>query len=373
MSELIISATAANNFRQRLLGGACIVVMLGVIALPAQAEDKPTVWIELGGQLERVDGGQEAYIPPFLSPPLPFMTVSPGSAERAPRYSFGGEGKVSFEPAGSDWSVVAAVRFGRSNNKRHTHETQYVKRPPSNIFGELHYTVPTRSDFSDIVSKTQQSHLIADFQVGKDVGFGLFGRGGSSQLHAGIRFAQFTSKSNATIHAMPDLQYYGYRDFPSLNIYFPAARFHNKNATGTADRSFSGLGPSVSWDASASIAGDPEAGEVTFDWGLNAAVLFGRQKARGEHHTSTVYGHKYYVSYVVPQTETTIPHSRKKSVVVPNVGGFAGLSLKFANAKVSMGYRADFFFGALDGGIDARKTYDRNFYGPFATISIGLP
>jgi len=59
-------------------------------------------------------------------------------------------------------------------------------------------------------------------------------------------------------------------------------------------------------------------------------------------------------------------------VIVPNIGGFAGLSLRFPNAKVSFGYRADAFFGAMDGGIDARKTYDRDFYGPFATISIGL-
>jgi hypothetical protein len=63
---------------------------------------------------------------------------------------------------------------------------------------------------------------------------------------------------------------------------------------------------------------------------------------------------------------------RSRSVIVPNVGGFAGLSYRYSNAKLSLGYRADFFFGAMDGGIDTRKTYDRNFYGPFATISVGL-
>jgi hypothetical protein len=54
------------------------------------------------------------------------------------------------------------------------------------------------------------------------------------------------------------------------------------------------------------------------------------------------------------------------------VGGFAGVSFRYSRAKLSLGYRADFFFGAMDGGIDTRATYDRNFYGPFATISIGL-
>ena len=36
------------------------------------------------------------------------------------------------------------------------------------------------------------------------------------------------------------------------------------------------------------------------------------------------------------------------------------------------GALADFFFGAMDGGIDTRKTEDEKFYGPFATISLGL-
>jgi len=39
---------------------------------------------------------------------------------------------------------------------------------------------------------------------------------------------------------------------------------------------------------------------------------------------------------------------------------------------VSFGYRADFFFGAVDEGIDARHTKNLGFDGPFTTISIGL-
>jgi hypothetical protein len=58
--------------------------------------------------------------------------------------------------------------------------------------------------------------------------------------------------------------------------------------------------------------------------------------------------------------------------VVPNVGGFAGVSLQRGAAKVSLGYRVDFFFGAMDGGIDTTKSENRGFYGPFANISIGF-
>jgi hypothetical protein len=39
---------------------------------------------------------------------------------------------------------------------------------------------------------------------------------------------------------------------------------------------------------------------------------------------------------------------------------------------VSLGYRADFFFNIMDGGIDTRKGEDRAIHGPFAKISVGL-
>ena len=48
------------------------------------------------------------------------------------------------------------------------------------------------------------------------------------------------------------------------------------------------------------------------------------------------------------------------------------MSFKYNNAKVSFGYRADEFFGAMDGGIDARKSENVGFFGPLRNLSIGL-
>jgi len=42
------------------------------------------------------------------------------------------------------------------------------------------------------------------------------------------------------------------------------------------------------------------------------------------------------------------------------------------SAKVSFGYRADVFFGVIDGGLATRSTFNRGFYGPFAQVSIGI-
>jgi hypothetical protein len=107
-------------------------------------------------------------------------------------------------------------------------------------------------------------------------------------------------------------------------------------------------------------------------------VLFGKQKVRVQHQATGWYqtGGFFDFSNIPPRQIVYQPGlvslARKKSVTVPNIGGFAGISFKYDAAKVSFGYKADFFFGAIDGGIDARKTYDRNFYGPYASISIGL-
>jgi hypothetical protein len=68
--------------------------------------------------------------------------------------------------------------------------------------------------------------------------------------------------------------------------------------------------------------------------------------------------------------ETSITRSR--SAVVPNLGGYLGASARYNNARISLGYRADFFFNAMDGGQDTAKKYNRGFYGPYLNVSLGL-
>jgi hypothetical protein len=96
-----------------------------------------------------------------------------------------------------------------------------------------------------------------------------------------------------------------------------------------------------------------------------------RQKANNTHNSTIRYfrgGGAGQTLYVQPP----VTHSRSHMVTIPNIGGFAGLSYRFPNAKISAGYRADFFFGAKDSGLETRSTTDVGFHGPYATISIGL-
>jgi hypothetical protein len=63
---------------------------------------------------------------------------------------------------------------------------------------------------------------------------------------------------------------------------------------------------------------------------------------------------------------------RSRTVTVPNIGGYLGASMRYHNGKVSLGYRADTFFDAMDGGEQTAKSYNRGFYGPYLNVSLGL-
>jgi len=379
MSELINQERSQTNFRRTLLSEVSVLALLGAICAAPNAmaasddADRPTVWIELGTQLERADTAQTIFAPDFFdlasSADLGVMT----DAQRPSRYSIGGEGKISFEPEGTNWVFSAAVRYGRSNSARHLHhETPGLPIEYFTAFGRqfLQYT-PAAREFGDGQSTARESHLILDFLAGKDVGLGLFGSQGHATIKAGVRFAQFVSKSDTTLHARPvNLPTAKYSE-GKYNVYIQ----HHRTYTAVlhAERSTHALGPSISWDASSVLAGSDNGAQVSLDWGVNAAVLFGRQRVKTHHQTNGVYRTGQTAGYVISSYAYNGPNrSRSRTVTIPNVGGFAGLSVHFPNAKVSLGYRADFFFNAVDNGIDTAKSQTIGYYGPFANISIGL-
>ena len=369
MSELTIVNVHAS-VKMHLLASASALAVLALTTsfdrAWAEDADHPTVWIDLGGQLEAMQGTSGTFSAPFMSPetiPDVYGDQTFAWKQKPPRFSFGGEGKIVFQPQGADWIFAAAVRFGRSNGTKHTH---YQGPPVYGTFSTGFVLPLNAAAFSDSLNSQKQSHAIIDFSAGRDVGIGKFGRSGGSTIDIGVRAAQFSSKTETTIVGRPEVQVADTGKYATFNNYI---------LEGHANRSFHGVGPSLAWNASAALLGNSEAGEVTVDWGINGAVLFGRQKAQVEHSTSA-----YNFNGNIPRRRgQTVPlythlHStaRSRSVTVPNLGGFAGVSMRKANAKVSLGYRADFFFGAMDTGIDARRTSDLGFHGPFATISIGL-
>jgi hypothetical protein len=336
------------------------------------------VWIELGGQLEANEGLASSFTAPFLTAISPTPEPYRGDifAQKPTRYSIGLEGSISVQPKDSEWKLSVGVRYGRSHTTKHTHHQTTVPTTTKSVCFYstycLSYTNKLQGDkVADNRFKYRESHLILDFQAGKDIGIGLFGKANTS-LSAGIRFAQFSSKSSVDLYGRPDIG----RVFPTYFHLIARPTFTEYFLDARAERSFTGAGPSISWNGTATIVGNSTEGELALDWGANAALLFGRQKAKTYHQT-----HAYrlitppggsYPLYGAFYTRVPKSSTRSRSVVIPNLGGFAGLSVKYPNAKFALGYRVDTFFGATDTGIDARKSSNVTFRGPFASISIGL-
>jgi iron complex outermembrane receptor protein len=383
---------------------------------------KPPVWIELGGQLSILGDSQQAYSPPFLADVTEPGQLKALEDQKPPLYGLDEEAKLSWQPDGSDFVFSAAIKYGRSSANRHDHQqtpNADVAVPPYTIIG-LHSLFghpfggwslyPSKHvKFADDLSQKSERHAILDFLVGKDVGLGMFGLDGSSLLSGGVRVAQFVSKSNVNLNAIPDLHYptapldnntdrVQYEQFLNSKM-----RFHDYAGSAAEKESFHGLGPELAWNASTPLAGTDN-GEIALDWGANFSVLFGRQKASGSHQTvinsyyltkadnfGGIIGtphHPVHIGYfhgpcsnpnffhrseaICSQKINAASHNRSRMVAIPNVGALFGLSYKYQNAKVSFGYRADEFFGAMDGGIDTQKAENRGFNGPYANVSIGL-
>jgi len=382
MSELISKHAGRSDFERQLLATASALVLVGYIASASVAKaedtDRPTVWIELGGQMEAVQGNSAPFVAPFMTAISPTPDVYSNSIflanQRPAKLAFGAEGSLSFQPEGSNWIFSANLRFGRSQTNRHMHKqgpiATDIPYPSYPTFIRYFYAAP----FADGKGSNDESHSILDFSAGRDVGIGVVGANGTSVISAGVRIAQFSSSSNVNAMGRPQINL-----FPSIG-FRGVMTFHNYTMVAHAARSFRGIGPSLSWNASAAILGNKDEGELSLDWGFDGAVLFGRQKAKVDHTTQAYhlptpaaarypwYQYRYYAkTYEHPHQVT-----RSRSVAVPNLGGFAGFSVKYPNVKFSVGYRADFFFGAIDAGIDERRAKNLGFSGPFATISIGL-
>lgn len=379
MSELISKNRQYGHIRRNLLANVSAIALLGYIwttsgALAAsQDEERPTVWIELGGQFERTDSQQSILAPPFVEQAPSALRDLMTDAQRPSPYALGEEAKISFEPEGTDWVLSASVRYGRANSARHPdHQGPKIRELHLTVSGHkfLDYS-PSLVTFADGQTSARSTHLVADFKAGKDVGLGIFGSHAESVFSAGVRFAQFTSRNDVTLHARPDMDLTTKYSPGRYKIYHLVT--HSFAAFLHAERNTQAIGPALSWDASAVVAGTDNGTDLTFDWGVNASVLFGRQRAKTHHQSSGYYRTGFFATLIASHFSNDGPNrTRSRTVTIPNIGGFAGLSLKFPNAKVSLGYRGDFFFGATDGGIDAHQSTDQKFYGPFASVSIGL-
>jgi iron complex outermembrane recepter protein len=351
---------------------------------------KPEVWLTLGGNFARLQDDWTKFRPDFI-PLLANGLPNPMKAEKAPDLGLDWEGKLTYQPEDSDWVLKAGIRYGRTSRKQVIHKSvppetaQNIQLPPAfaGYFGlpttfSCQYwqsnfnhsqVCPLQAqdpEFVDTRTRATEKHTILDFTLGKDVGLGTLG--------GGVRIAQFSTLARAHLNSDPHYNFPSPAN-PILNFKYNTKYGNVFDETTNEKRSFHGIGPEITWDANLPVLGNEAAGEVTLDWGLNVAELFGRQTVkiqRTETHKKCpgFNGFAGITCTYLPVSPGNV--SRSKNVTVPNLGGYVGLSARYQNAKISLGYRADEFFNAMDGGQDTAKKYDRGFYGPYLNLSIGF-
>jgi hypothetical protein len=393
MSELINNQSRSNVRLGLLATTSAIALAACVVSVTeAIAADRPTVWVEGGWHFDSVTGSNDIVVPPldglttsgFSSTPTADNFYGQGAGgfpsfidmENALGKSQGAEGSISFQPSGSDWIFNISGRYGRAHSNRRMDQRHEITGEPGytkGFLGSNPYT-PHHTNYVIQANDNKEAHVIVDFQVGKDIGIGLFGGQMESVLSAGVRYAQMNTSSKGHSYAQPDARFYGHGGINILGKYQYAIQpdTHNSATIQQRSSSFHGVGPSFSWSNTTGLLGDVADGQFALDWGANAALLFGRQKTKVNYSTVSHFYHFVGLNRAETTNHNTVNRTESRRVTVPNLGGFAALSYRFTNAKISAGYRADFFFGAMDGGLDTHRSTTMGFHGPFATISVGL-
>jgi hypothetical protein len=245
------------------------------------------------------------YTPSFMAnnPAAPAFRGFDLQAQEPPVFSSGVEGKITFEPEDTSWVFSAALLYGRANGSKSINHPTAEHRvfhngtvfrtygPPTPSGYRTHHfrccrtytNATTAPAFVNMQAHSRQSHAIIDFQAGRDVGVGLFGQGGSSVVSAGVRVAQFISKSGATIHAVPFVEFrknvhqtVGY----TVTGYYKLP-MHHYAASVNAVRSFHGIGPAYILERFRASAGQSTGRRIQFRLGRKCSASFWTPKSSG--------------------------------------------------------------------------------------------
>ncbi len=313
----------AKKFRYTVLATVSAAALMVSIGRGALAADLAPVasdrwWLSVEGQYLLYDGDPADY---------GIEGKSGDTFSLQPDDGWGIGGEVGFRPADSLWSFVGRVRYGESN-----------KDEDDSSFG-----IPGIS-FNSAKADHREHHIVADLEIGRDVGLGALGDDSNLRLFAGLRFA----------HLKADGSYSNY----SIDL---LERLNSSDVD--IDRTFTGIGPRIGFDATV-----PVSEQFSLDLGAAGAVLFGRQKFEASGYSA------FYIPIVPIGGSNDIDETRSKSVVVPNVEASAALSWHVTdNAKFTLGYRVDSYFDVFDDGLveGDRDEGDRIMHGPFVKVTIG--
>ena len=330
--------------------------------------------VEIGGGPVRYSGDVETYAPAWLALYGPDFPRPLSIDENELDWGDTRDVKLTYKPW-EGWSISAAYRFGKTNGSARLAGYEFVPGGSVPSYGgRLLYNTSDPNHWIASVSD-QERYDIVDFKVGKDLGIGTLGDGGTSMFSVGLRYADFRSASQVSMDGIPD-RYSPERWSTTGKYNLPTRHWEQYGYNLDSDRGFEGYGPTLSWDASMRLFGDEASGHADLDWSIGGGVLFGQQTVDSEEDRMMRYFSVTLATGGIHPTsiplDDTVPRQRTEDVTVPNLSLGLGVSWSIDRVKVSTGYAYDHFFDVIDGGVDEVKPYDRTIQGPFVRLSLGF-
>jgi hypothetical protein len=311
--------TYSNGVKRRLYWRASAIALIATAGLAgaANAQDAGGFWLQFAGGINFDSGGGFDTVPADS-----FAGSLVGTQKIKPRDDWDVDAKIGYQPHGSPWSIALGVKYGRSFGRHR----------------DFSGTTTTADGYYGIEGRatTNVSHAIVDFEVGRDVGMGR----NPTTIGLGVRYAHFAANTRGT--------------FSTFFQSYDSEEFYSSSGTFQISRRSNLVGPRIFVNSSIPLA----TSHFAVGWGADAAVLFG---------TTSVDGAAVFSDGDV---YADLSGHRSESVTVPNVGAHLSLDYHTPSTPVtiSLGYRVDAYFGAIDGGLDVERKVDIIEHGPYLSM-----
>lgn len=324
-----------HTLRRYLLGTASGAALIGGAPLAHADTTIDHIYIDAGGQYSFQNG--RTALPEIFD----FFN---GQSSIGLKNGWDGRGDIALQSG--NWYLTLSADFGRSGVSKGGGafvSNYYPKYFHRTAFSTTHDHVDSPG------AKHEESHMVVDFTLGKDVGLGMFGLDGSSIVSLGVRYNHFVGRTRTNIHYSTQVNYF-YSTGATNGTYYTSHTLRKVN------QQFVGWGPVVTWKGKAPLEPD-----FAFSWGLTAAAVIGGRsfETTTSHFDGTV-------------TRDIVRH---REIISPQLGGYVGLVWQAPDSPldITVGYRGDAYFNIVDkGGFIPGKYADRIIHGPYAQIGFQL-
>jgi hypothetical protein len=320
-----MSEVGRSNRKSRLFWQVSTIVLLA--AVPAAALAAPSeggLWVELGGQYTFDNSGDTQDIGAFGVTP----NIHPGDG-----YSV--NGKITWKPEGSAFSYALGVKYGRTRSR--------------GITGSYYSSTGEGSYYSAKGEEhTKRTHTIVDFEVGKDVGVGMFGHNATTTVGVGLRYAHLNTTTRGS--------------------FTTASKYQTGSGTFGTKRTSDLVGPRLFFKVEAPVGSTG----FTVSAGAGGGVLYGRNKIQSDL-DRTINSHE--TDFAIEAVGGShYAFSRSKNRFSPTADGFAQLNWKLPSAPltVSAGYKFDGVFNGMDGGYSSAHQINVIDSGPYLSMVFKL-